>query len=112
MKVPGSQPEGRTGVAGLPPAPPLRFRAHALHSILLPLCILGLLCFFAPVAARAQSAAAADPKAVWEAVDHPSYDTTKIFAVKNLVLQRDRIRVFLDEGTLQFMQPAGGVYFG
>lgn len=51
---------------------------------------------------------AADPQAIWNALARPAFDA-KSANVNNLVIQRDRIRVTFDSGTLQFSQPINGI---
>lgn len=70
----------------------------------LPLFILVIL--FAAGPAFAQ-----EPAAVWTAVNQPVFDGAKSAAVSNLVIERDRIRITLANGTLQFAQPANGRAF-
>lgn len=50
--------------------------------------------------------------AIWNAVDQAPFDAGKTAQVKNLTLVRDRIRITLIDGTIQFSQPAAGVVFG
>ncbi len=52
-----------------------------------------------------------EPAAVWTAVNQPVFDGAKSAAVSNLVIERDRIRITLANGTLQFAQPANGRAF-
>ncbi len=57
-------------------------------------------------------AVAQDAAAVWNTLNQPAPDGAKSATVKNLVLTRDRIRITLVDGTIQFMQPAAGLVFG
>ena len=65
-------------------------------------------------AAPAQAAApgAGDPQAIWNALAKPAFDPAKVATVNNLVIERDRIRITLDSGTLHFTQPVNGIVFG
>jgi hypothetical protein len=58
--------------------------------------------------AQTVAPSAADPQAIWNALARPAFDA-KSANVNNLVIQRDRIRVTLESGTLQFSQPINGV---
>lgn len=69
--------------------------------------IVFFLCISAAVPASAQDAAA-----VWTAVNQVAFDPAKSASVSNLVLERDRIRITLKDGTIQFTQPAAGIVFG
>ena len=63
-----------------------------------------------------QSAPSAPPASatasVWNALAQPAIDPGHSAPVKDLVLQRDRLKLTLSEGTLQFLQPVNGVVFG
>ena len=59
-----------------------------------------------------QKKGAQDATAVWNAVDQAPFDAAKTAHVENLTLVRDRIRITLVEGTIQFSQPAAGIVFG
>jgi Peptidase family M1 domain len=67
---------------------------------------------FAAGNARAQTPAAGDPQAIWNALAKPAFDPAKVATVNNLVIERDRIRITLDSGTLHFTQPVNGIVFG
>jgi len=56
--------------------------------------------------------AAQDAASVWNVLNQPAADAAKSAAVEDLMLTRDRIRITLMDGTIQFMQPATGVVFG
>jgi hypothetical protein len=73
-----------------------------------PLTVLAAIAFFAP-AAGAQGAAA-----VWQQVNQAPFDAGKTATLENVTLTRDRIRITLESGTIQFTQPAGpaNVVFG
>ena len=64
------------------------------------------------VSAQAPAANGADPQAVWNALAHPAFDAAKIATVNNLTIQRDRIHIVLDNGTLHFTQGVNGIVFG
>ncbi len=59
-----------------------------------------------------QAAGTQNVTAVWNTVDQAPFDTAKTAHVENLTLTRDRIRITLEDGTIQFSQPAAGVVFG
>ena len=69
-------------------------------------------------AAQAQTSALAPTPApspaatVWKAITEPTMDPAKTTVVENLVLTRDRIRLTLENGTVEFTTPAGGKPFG
>jgi len=65
-----------------------------------------LLFFLAAGAAAAQESSAA-----WTATAQPAFDPSKSATVDMLVITRDRIRITLNSGTIQFAQPANGVVF-
>jgi hypothetical protein len=69
---------------------------------------------FCGKAASAQGSAPApsDPQAIWNALAKPAFDPAKVATVNNLVIERDRIRITLDSGTLHFTQPVNGIVFG
>ncbi|MGD0841686.1 MAG: M1 family aminopeptidase [Candidatus Acidiferrales bacterium] len=56
--------------------------------------------------------AAATPAAVWQAINEPVMDPAKSTVIENLVLVRDRIRITLIEGTIEFTAPVNGKPFG
>src|SRR5712692_1646291 len=62
--------------------------------------------------APAVTARAQDPTAVWNTLWQPMFDAGKSAAVKDLVLVRDRVRLTLSDGTIQFTQPVNGIVFG
>lgn len=65
-----------------------------------------------PPAAQTAPANQSDPQAILTALAHPAFDPAKIATVSNLVIQRDRIRITLESGTLHFTQPVNGIVFG
>ena len=77
-----------------------------------------LLLFVAIRPAECQQAAPAAPpqasttSAVWNALAQPAMDPSHAATVKDLTLQRDRLKLTLAEGTLQFLHPVNGVVFG
>ncbi len=54
----------------------------------------------------------ADFPAIWSGIERPAMDASKIASVKNVVIERDRIRISLEDGALQFTQPLEGLVFG
>jgi hypothetical protein len=68
------------------------------------------LCFL-PRWRRLPSAAAQDAAAVWNAVTQASFDPAKSGHVENIVITRDRMRITLISGEIQFGRPANGVVF-
>lgn len=80
------------------------------------LCCLIFLCGAALTGkvAAAQTAASgpSDPQAIWNALAKPTFDPVKIATVNNLVIERDRVRITLESGTLHFTQPMNGIVFG
>ncbi len=58
------------------------------------------------------SIAAPDSAAVWKTLWQPVFDPGRSASVKDLTLERDRIRIIFDEGTLQFTQPLNGLVYG
>lgn len=62
----------------------------------------------------AQTAGSQDATAtsVWNAVNQAPFDAAKTANVENLTFARDRIRITLIDGTIQFTAPAAGVVFG
>jgi hypothetical protein len=50
--------------------------------------------------------------AVWNAVSTPAMDTSKSAHTENVEIVRDRMRITLTDGTIQFLQPVNGVVFG
>ena len=103
MKAPLPQHEGPfVGVCSLPQGP------SPVTQITL--CLLGLACAMPALFARGQAAPASpaavpDAATLWKTIEDPAFDTSKSFAVKDVVLQRDRLRVLLDDGTVQFTAP-------
>ncbi len=49
---------------------------------------------------------------VWDTLAAPAMDTTKSAAVENVKIVRDRVKITLVNGTIQFTQAANGVVFG
>jgi hypothetical protein len=66
----------------------------------------------AQTSAPAAASAASDPQAIWNALAKPSFDPGKVLTVENLVIERDRIHIILDSGTLHFTQPVNGIVTG
>lgn len=59
----------------------------------------------------AEPSAAQDAAAIWEGVAQPAFDPAKSAAVENLTLVRDRIRITLARGAIQFALPVAGQEF-
>ena len=66
----------------------------------------------AQTSAPAAAPPAGDPQAIWNALAKPAFDSGKVVTVNNLVIERDRIHITLDSGTLHFTQPVNGIVFG
>jgi hypothetical protein len=60
----------------------------------------------------AVSSNAQEPSAVWRSLQEPVMDYGKATGVHDLVLVRDRLRLTLSEGLLQFVTPANGLVYG
>jgi hypothetical protein len=60
----------------------------------------------------AQSAAASPAATVWNALSAPAMDPAKSAHAENVDIIRDRVRINLTDGTIQFTQPVNGVVFG
>ncbi len=69
--------------------------------------------FFAGMLAFAPWCCAQSPAAtVWNALSAPAMDQAKSARVENIDIVRDRFRINLTDGTIQFTQPVNGVVFG
>jgi hypothetical protein len=68
------------------------------------LFLVGLL--FLPALSRAQNTPVA-----WAAVAQPTFDPAKFANINNVVLTRDRLRIILTSGNIQFSQPSEGMVF-
>ncbi len=69
--------------------------------------------FFAGVLAFAPWCFAQSPAAtVWNALSAPAMDPAKSARVENVDIIRDRVRINLTDGTIQFTRPVNGVVFG
>ena len=53
-----------------------------------------------------------DPSAIWKTLWEAPFDAGKAASVKDLTLVRDRIRITLADGALQFTQPVNGMVYG
>jgi Peptidase family M1 domain len=75
---------------------------------------LGILLLFSASAAFGQGAVAAPSQmdAAWAGLLKPAFEAGKSATAKNLSIDRDRIHLVLEDGTLQFTQPVNGVVFG
>jgi hypothetical protein len=73
-----------------------------------------LFCFALAVAsgAYAQTPSASAAASVWNALSAPAMDPAKSAHTENVEIVRDRVRITLLNGTIQFTQPANGVVFG
>ena len=56
--------------------------------------------------------AAQDATAVWNSLLEPTFDAEKSAHINQVTLVRDRIRITLMDGVIQFTQPLEGVVFG
>jgi hypothetical protein len=63
-------------------------------------------------AARAQSARPSEGAAIWNTIASPVMDAAKSARIENVVIQRDRVKITLENGNIHFAQPANGVVFG
>ncbi len=67
---------------------------------------------FAPIcSAQTGSDNRTDPQAIWETLARPAFDG-KPGQVENVTIARDKIRVTLESGTIEFAQPVNGVVTG
>src|SRR5437660_3212081 len=48
----------------------------------------------------------------WNALSSPATDPTKSAHAENVEIVRDRVRITLVDGTIQFVQPVNGMVFG
>ncbi len=62
-------------------------------------------------AGQTTPASAADPQVIWDVLARPAFDG-KPGKVENLVIERDKIRITLESGTLEFTQPVNGLVTG
>lgn len=76
------------------------------------LCALVCLVIVSAGICEAQAVAAQDAAAVWNAVEQAPFDASKTAHVENVSLARDRVRITLLDGTIQFTAPANGIVFG
>ncbi|MBI3669718.1 MAG: hypothetical protein HY237_08065 [Acidobacteria bacterium] len=83
-----------------------------LHAFLL-LCMFTLATAHATpqASAPAKSGQAPDPTAVWKALWQPTFDASRSASVKDLTLVRDRIRITLADGIIQFANPVNDIIF-
>ena len=70
--------------------------------------------FLCSRAATAQSSSSpgSDPQAVWTALAKPAFDPAKSAQVSKLEIDRDRIRITLESGSIRFTQPINGIVTG
>lgn len=52
-----------------------------------------------------------DLQSVWSNLGHPPFDPSKLAQVNNIVIERDRVKITLTSGTIQFGQPVNGLVF-
>ena len=81
----------------------MKFRAVRLLSC--NLCLFGGLCAAVPATAQ-------DVAAVWNGISQAEFDSGKFAKVSNLTLTRDRIRITLSDGQIQFARAVAGLVFG
>src|SRR5260370_25104313 len=68
---------------------------------------------FVATCAYAQAPPAPSPAAsVWNALSAPAMDPAKSAHTENVEIVRDRVRITLTDGRIQFAQPVNGVVFG
>jgi hypothetical protein len=79
--------------------------AHALASVHL------ILLFGLVSNSHAQTAAPA-PTGLWQQLAQAPFDPEKAASLENVTIVRDRIRILLTAGTVQFSQPAQGLVYG
>lgn len=79
---------------------------------LCPLCALVCLAAAGSGICEAQAAPGQDATLAWNAVEQAPFDASKTAHIENLTLTRDRIRITLQDGTIQFTAPANGMVFG
>jgi len=77
---------------------------------LLPFFLVLSLLAVAPTA-REQATPASPTANAWQALQHPAFPQGKTATVTNLTLTRDRIKIILATGTIQFAEPANGMVF-
>ena len=61
---------------------------------------------------EAQGSATNDAASVWNAINEGALNPEKTANVENLTLTRDRIRITLADGTIEFTSPMNGIVFG
>ncbi|HJZ65679.1 MAG TPA: M1 family aminopeptidase [Candidatus Acidoferrum sp.] len=67
---------------------------------------------FAALACASQTPPPGSPMAIWNAILNPATDSSKSAHVENVVISRDRVKITLKNGTIQFNQPVNGIYYG
>lgn len=60
----------------------------------------------------AQAAGGSPAATVWNALSSPAMDPAKSAHAENVEIVRDKLRIILTDGTIQFTQPVNGVVFG
>ncbi len=71
-----------------------------------------LLFFLTCISASGAQAAAQDSAALWQLLVQAPFDAEKSASVENITLARDRIRITLAAGVIQFSQPAQDLVYG
>jgi hypothetical protein len=66
----------------------------------------------APLFLLVAAAQAQDPTAIWNSLAQPVFDPAKTATVNNVVIARDRIKIALAEGQIQFSQAVNGRVYG
>ncbi len=70
------------------------------------------LCVLATCAALAVPATGQDASSIWNSLQQPAFSADKSASVSQLALVRDRIRITLADGIIQFTNPVNGIVFG
>src|SRR5712692_7902769 len=70
------------------------------------------LCALATCAALAVPATGQDASSIWNSLQQPAFSADKSASVSQLALVRDRIRITLADGIIQFTNPVNGIVFG
>jgi hypothetical protein len=74
--------------------------------------MLAIVCILTISAGLAQASPADSATTAWNALSNPVMDPAKSAHMENVTIVRDRVRITLTDGTIQFTQPANGVVFG
>jgi hypothetical protein len=65
---------------------------------------------FTPTCAAQTSAS--DPAGLWQQLVQAPFDPEKSASAENVILERDRVRIVLNSGTIQFSKPAQDLVYG